>query len=432
MAAESQTGSRSVLDDDNVSVTEIDEAWQSEEGALRTLRETLSSEECRPGGPKKDVVLLYISAHGMLDGDGEPCLLLGSDAVDDAAAIQTAVPPANRRLRVKSLLKQLGESLAPKTKKVLFLDSNRIDAAWAAGILYNGFAARLPRTVQEAEVENLYVLNSAGPRERGRGSPRLRASPFAHFVGQALERQDDRYKSGAVTLQGLCDHVMASVANWTEGEWHDPQRPLLLVSPTAKDAKDVQLAWRAKKPSADEAVASAGDTAVDFALLSELWRRHAELRPWQDFGDASSATLQADNARHEMRRARRRMRRELASWEAFQQGLLRYEQYIRGGRAFAPTRKSSRQASKSSATNCLPSAMPTSIRPSACRWPPCWVHSPVTINSEARLPRLLLGWRIHRRRIKNSSRAPTHEPRPPGLGCWPTRSRQRWSARWNC
>ena len=107
------------------------------------------------GGPDRHAVLLYLSAHGAVDEQNRPCLLLADALPQDAG---TWWPVAD----LLALLKQAQERPeAAERKIVLLLDAGRLGEAWALGVLYNAFAELLPETVRRAEVPRLYVLNAA-------------------------------------------------------------------------------------------------------------------------------------------------------------------------------------------------------------------------------------------------------------------------------
>ena len=57
----------------------ISQDWTSEEAGLNKLRDRLAT--ARPGGPRRDIIALYLSMHGVLDAAGEPCWLPLAGAV---------------------------------------------------------------------------------------------------------------------------------------------------------------------------------------------------------------------------------------------------------------------------------------------------------------------------------------------------------------
>jgi hypothetical protein len=75
-------------------------AGTSSENFLAALTDGLQS--AKPGGPSKNVVLLYLSAHGVLDDDGQPVLLLGKRSKSSDTTIPTATLP--ERVSIESLL----------------------------------------------------------------------------------------------------------------------------------------------------------------------------------------------------------------------------------------------------------------------------------------------------------------------------------------
>ena len=55
-------------------------SWESNEEGLRQLRTQLDA--VRPGGPSKDVVIVYLSVHGAVDAQGRPCLIPPGAAIE--------------------------------------------------------------------------------------------------------------------------------------------------------------------------------------------------------------------------------------------------------------------------------------------------------------------------------------------------------------
>ena len=117
--------------------------WESNAEGLRRLREQVDA--VRPGGPGKDVVIVYLSIHGAVDAQGQPCLIPPGAAIDGSGW-----------LPVRELLQTLFVEARPgrvpdHVRKLLVLDAGRIHSDWEAGILYNAFAERLSEVVADAE-----------------------------------------------------------------------------------------------------------------------------------------------------------------------------------------------------------------------------------------------------------------------------------------
>ncbi len=284
--------------------------WESSETGVRELRRQLDS--APPGGPDKNLVIVYLSMHGAVNAAGEPCLLPPGASASDSS----------QWLRVRELLDDLfgqGQtgSRGDKVRKLLVLDANRMDANWRLGLLYNGFADRLPLVVEEANIPNLVVLSSAGPGQIGWAAPELTGSVFGYFFWQGLKGAADVEKTGngdrIVSLRELYDYLQAHVGQWVRENRSDIQRPLLLP-----DTVDFPLVHARSR---DTTVLPEPEPARDarWSEVSALWQLHEQLRRqvpdrWNPLG-----------------------------WAECQHKLLRLEQLLEAGKAyeaeFSDTRK---------------------------------------------------------------------------------------------
>ncbi|MDD4267831.1 MAG: VWA domain-containing protein [Pirellulales bacterium] len=275
--------------------------WQSSQQGLRELQMRLDA--TRPGGPGKDVVMLYLSMHGLVNGEGEPCLLPpGASPLDST----TWLP-------LRSLLDSLFLQDRPgkpkdSTKKLLILDCTRLDCEWRIGLLAGGFAERLPRIVESMAIPNLLVLSASGPGQVAHAAPALRGSAFAHFLWQGLDGAADKEKSGnsdgRVTLQELHSYLDAQVGQWAIENRFDSQHPMLLP-----EAADWPLVYARKRTRLD-LPAGGVDEDPRWAEIAELWLKHEAL--------AAGESRPSDPL----------------AWEEFQQGLLRLEQLVLSGEAY--------------------------------------------------------------------------------------------------
>ena len=260
------------------------DSWNEE--LLKGLRKS------RPGGPDKNVVMVYISAHGLIDKAGNPCLFIpGKSKKDDS----------DTWVRVSDLL----TGLFPKNDdrdycrddvlKLVILDANRLDYSPSLGLLHNAFAAGLADAVSKAGVERLYVLNSTSPGQVAWSDPLLRGSVFAHCLQRGLAGAADRARSadrdGKVTLRELEDYVIAKVFNWVSVVRQEDQVPMLVPDPSDEDLA-IPLVDAAKE-SVETAVCSLIEypdgTSVTAAEAAEkeneqiwqtiqgFWRRHGKL-----------------------------------------------------------------------------------------------------------------------------------------------------------
>ncbi len=273
--------------------------WESNDDGLRRLRDQLDA--VRPGGPGKDVVIVYLSIHGAVDAQGQPCLIPPGAAID-----------SSHWLPVRELLQTLFVEDRPgrvpdHVRKLLVFDAGRIRSNWGVGILYNAFAERLQEVVADLKVPNLAVLNSTSPGQAAWASPDLGGSAFGHFFSQALQGAADVEQGnndGKVSLQELSRYVAAHVRQWTMENRADAQTPMLMPADP-----DMELVYaRPTARTASSPPASAPDPRWDD--VARLWLRHQELvrsRPY---------------------------RLSPLAWATFQHQLLRLEQLTLAGAAY--------------------------------------------------------------------------------------------------
>jgi len=119
--------------------------------------------QMRPGGPGRDIVLLYFNMHGVVDKGGDPCL------------VPPGVPAGDGKgwFSVKELLTHLlnDDNGLPKkyglfkknVQYVAIFDCNRIEADWSLGWLYNGFPERVGDVIRDLHNPNLHAIVSTSP-----------------------------------------------------------------------------------------------------------------------------------------------------------------------------------------------------------------------------------------------------------------------------
>ena len=192
-----------------------DVPWDDKESGRQELRELYSA--ATPGGPDKNLVIVYLSAHGVVDENNRPCLIppgaspLNSDEWLPISTLLEDLVPKSRRNRPSDA-----------TKTLLILDANRMEANWSLGLLYNGFAKRLEEVVKEEKVAEagLVVLNSTRPGQIGWAAPELRNSAFGFFLEQGLRGEADVEQpeggdgDGEVSLQELYRYLRRHLSNW--------------------------------------------------------------------------------------------------------------------------------------------------------------------------------------------------------------------------
>jgi hypothetical protein len=288
----------------NVAVVNREWLGKSPTAALEELRELLR--DAKPGGPDKNVILVYISAHGVVNDKNEPCLLLARSN------------PLNSEtwLRLPDLFNELHQNKSVKT--LLVLDCNRIDSNWSCGLLYNNFADALEELVRKTEEPHLVVLNSTSPGETGVAAPELGGSVFGYFFCQGLNGAAARQNKKEVYLQDLATYLQREVNQWVIKHRVGSQRPQVL---RADGDTDFALAY-------SNPTGSQQDQEENKRLAEALqgWRQgHAG-----DWRDVDLLWKQHD----ELKKDKKLYRFDPLGWAQFERNLLRLEQLLLGGPAY--------------------------------------------------------------------------------------------------
>ncbi|MHB8974243.1 MAG: hypothetical protein ACYC4N_27735 [Pirellulaceae bacterium] len=250
---------------------------EGRDGDWKTLLDR-QLEKHRTGGPgngrlfpDNDVLILFVSAHGVVDRQGRPALLMsGSKPLDDTTwvTVLDLIAHINRHQNVQ------------QSRVVLILDAGRIRENWSSGILYNGFADALLKTLTEAHLPRLYVINSTRHNERGFAAPELGGSVFAYFVAAGLRGAADTNADGQVRLRELTDYLQNHVASWVSHYRSAQQQPLIVPG----DAEDFGLAYVTgyeRPETADIALDSQEQETAD-----QLWQRYVRLEQAGMYGQA--------------------------------------------------------------------------------------------------------------------------------------------------
>jgi len=231
---------------------------------LDHLRKQLAAQ--KPGGPKRDVLIVYLSAHGAVDEENRPCLLL-SDA--DPLDSSTWLPVSE----VLDCVKQQ-DTESDSRKTVLVLDSGRIDDDWSLGILYNAFAERLSQAVTAAAVQDLYVLNAAGPGQVAWPAPELNGTVFGYFFAEGLSG-DAKGDDNKITLGELHRYLAEQVGRWTMNNRAAIQQPTLI--PKVSEESDFSIAFGGPKgslrPAKEFIAARRAELSESQRELQRLWQQ---------------------------------------------------------------------------------------------------------------------------------------------------------------
>jgi len=161
----------------------------------------------RPGGPDKNVVLIYLSAHGVVNDQGEPCLLLPGH---DPLVAATWLPMAK-------VLEALAQPSASKPyTTVLLLDAHRIDDAWRMGIVANTFSFALDKLLASSPPRNSVILTAASELQSAVAAPEISGTPFGYYAALGLRGEADREgdRDKIVTFDELGQYVTRHVNAW--------------------------------------------------------------------------------------------------------------------------------------------------------------------------------------------------------------------------
>ncbi len=259
------------LDDESLRILDTSSAWRSAEGGFAALDRQLH--QASKLGAKSGAVILYVSMHGAVDGDGQPAL------------IPPGASPLHSEtwLKVSDLLERIkAEHLPDAWHKLLILDCNRMEVNWNVGLLANTFADRLAEVVAAKSIPNLVVLNSTSPGETGWASADLAGSVFGHFLQLGLAGAADAVAEGGngdhrVSLLELHQYLLKHVDGWTVANRDDHQRPMLVP----ESAADFTLVWslnkRAQRRLAEATPEPTPSGAVTARDLDRLWQTHDRL-----------------------------------------------------------------------------------------------------------------------------------------------------------
>jgi hypothetical protein len=224
-------------------------------------------------GRGQNAVLVHLAAHGMVNSDGDACLVPShGDPLD-----------SKTWLKLTDILQALTDEPALKeTKKLILLDCQRVLSCWRAGWLENHFDAALPSALSKVNDPNLYVITAAGDDEIAWPAAELRGSVFGHFLAQALQGPDSQ-RGGSVTLAGLYRTLLEQVDNYALTHRGAHQRPVLWHV-----GRRVLVDTKGKLVDAGGAATSAPPPA-DFGIAYVSWFKRKSLETLQAKHDAVAA-----------------------------------------------------------------------------------------------------------------------------------------------
>lgn len=283
--------------------------------------------EVQPGN-NPDTAIVYISAHGAVDDDHKPCLLLGYSNPHDPGK------PGERDawLRVEEIFRIIEGSSRVGTTLVVF-DSNRMASNAACGLLYQDFASRLEDLVTGLDgAKSIVVINSASDGEIGWEAPELAGSVFGYYFGEGLAGEADENGDGAVTFQELIAYLQNSVDSYVQHRRNSRQLPKLCAPSNARRNWERQEVVHCNRHVSARQIALQADRVEKarqiwgnpegWQELDGLWRQRDEHKP--------------ENAQWMPDKACRLYQLQPVNWSKFERDLIRAEHALMAGKAYEP------------------------------------------------------------------------------------------------
>jgi hypothetical protein len=168
--------------------------------------------------PDRDLLVLYVSAHGIsLDRGGEPeAYLLCNDfnAADGITKDGGGLP-------ITDFLKQVKDCKAGV--KIIILDAGHLSTEPRLGVIVNEFPALLEKAVKKIDDKDLWVLSANSMYESSHVSHARRQSIFNYFVVRGLTGDADGDGNNKVDLAELASFVGRGVRTWMESHYPKPE-----------------------------------------------------------------------------------------------------------------------------------------------------------------------------------------------------------------
>jgi hypothetical protein len=223
---------------------------------IETLTDTLRA--AKPGGPRKDTLLVYLSFHTTVDSDGNPCLL-----TSDANIFEES-----KWLRFEKLLREI-EQVQPGARKVILLDCGRIGIHPGLGLLNDRFVTQAAELLRKEKPDNVWVMFSHSPGERTWTLPELGSTPFAFYISEGMKGAADANGDQRITLRELYDYVRFHTNELVQDRFDGSQHPLLAGDgfwPSAPRRRDAPETNESDETATDPPPAVAASTRGDFPI----------------------------------------------------------------------------------------------------------------------------------------------------------------------
>ncbi len=192
-----------------------------------------------PGGglifSRYGTAILHLSAHGVLNGSGVPCLLFSDSSPSDD---QTWVP-------LQTIMTMVGKhATEAKLRMLIVIDTGKQPEDQRMGILQNGFIEEAVPIIEALRFPNLAVQFSTSPNQIAWTAPELGGSVYGVALVKGLSGLADKNRNGRITVIELTDYVADQTTNYVWNTREQPQRPRLVWS-DGGTAKDFELVYAA-------------------------------------------------------------------------------------------------------------------------------------------------------------------------------------------
>ncbi len=191
---------------------------KGEKSLRRVLNTSLKGSR---GGPDKNAVVVYMGFHGMVDEEGKPCLLLGTQWRGDfessagASDVRSFGRERFRSVPVQDVLGWIDRAREKEARVLLLLDCHRIPRLWPIRNFENDFAESVSRL---SVPDNVVIVQSCSGGQHGTAMPELGTSAFATSLAKAFSSDEKRSTGtramkadGKVTFNELVESMNAEM-----------------------------------------------------------------------------------------------------------------------------------------------------------------------------------------------------------------------------
>jgi len=224
-------------------------------------------------------LIIHLSMHGAVDGDGKPCLLLCDANPFDS---RTWLPVEELLDEIEAHRSEFGSS---GTRVVLLLDCGRMSVNPQMGIFASLFPGSLRKLVESRPDTGILIVVSHGDGQRSWDAPELGGTVFGRAIADALQGEADRTGNddGEVSFQEFTRHVTRYVSSWVHFYRGEEQIPEVIHAKAA-GGEPVEFPLTYAGPRLEPTSKSFGRFKIDgqkLDKLTDLWKSHDELAKLQ-------------------------------------------------------------------------------------------------------------------------------------------------------